>query len=176
MRNSIIVMIVAGILIVLAFMQPDGFNKEQTAKVGFQSPRFELQGLSGESFSLADLNGKPALINFWASWCGPCRKEAPELVRLYEQYKDQIAFYAINMTADDSIAGAKAFVEEFKLPFPILMDENGAVTAQYRVKSIPTTFFVDGRGTIQSITTGLVASDSLEKQILQAINAPRGAT
>lgn len=169
MRKQLIVLAIAVGLVILAIFQPKGGNKEPAPKVGFQAPEFSITGFDEKSHSLAQLNGKPVLINFWASWCGPCREEAPELVRLYNKYKGNIEFYAVNATKDDTLNGARSFVDEFNFPFPVLLDKEGKVSDLYRIKSYPTTFFVDGEGRITKINLGIVAPEALEQTIVQTI-------
>lgn len=143
---------IALLLVIVAlygnFNQKDETPAEpERPEAGFRAPSFELEGLNGEKYSLSDA-GKPVVINFWASWCGPCRIEMPILIELYEQYGDQIEIYAVNLTYNDQLDRAKKFVEDFQLPFPILLDADGAVSRQYRVTAIPATFFVDRHQTI----------------------------
>ncbi|WP_314001391.1 TlpA disulfide reductase family protein [uncultured Paenibacillus sp.] len=175
LRKQLLLLIAVGVLVVAAILQPNSINKEKTARIGFQAPEFELKALDGGSYSLASLNGKPVLINFWASWCNPCRLEAPELVRLYAKYKGQIEVYAVNLTSDDTVKGAAAFAEEFGFTFPVLLDEKGTASKSYKIKSIPTTYFVDGNGQILDVVTGLASPDTLEKLIIRAIEASREA-
>lgn len=172
MKKQWIVLIMAGLLTIFTILQPgQGPNQEQVAKKNFKAPNFELKGMNGKPYSITQLNGKPVLINFWASWCGPCRKEAPDLVRLYEKYKDQIEFLAVNATSDDSLKDAESFVKEFKLPFPVLLDEQGIVSALYKVQSYPITYFVDKNGTIFEINLGITSANALEQTIVRTIHA-----
>ncbi|UVI33442.1 TlpA family protein disulfide reductase [Paenibacillus spongiae] len=174
MRKQLLLLIVVTVLVILAIFQPEGGNKEQTARIGYQAPGFELKGLDGSLYSLSSLGGKPVLINFWASWCGPCRVEAPDLVRFYKKYKDEFEIYAVNLTADDSLEGAISFAEEFQFNFPVLLDENGAVSKLYKIKSIPTSYFVDSKGEIIHVTTGVVSPKTLENLIQRMIEASKG--
>ncbi|CAM4398433.1 TlpA family protein disulfide reductase [Paenibacillus alkaliterrae] len=173
MRKQLLLIIITAVIIVIAIMQPDGVNKEETARINFQAPSFELSGLNDATYSLASLKGKPVLINFWASWCGPCRKEAPELVRLYDKYKSEIEIYAVNLTSDDSLKGAIAFSKRYQFSFPVLLDEQGEVSKLYKVRSIPTTYFIDGSGKIMNVVTGAVSPETLEKLILEIIKSSR---
>ncbi len=91
------------------------------------------------------------------------------MVRLYDKYKNQIEFYAVNTTSDDNVADAAAFVRKFGLPFPVLLDRKGEVSKLYQVRSYPTTYFVDAKGTIRNINYGIVSPDSLEQTIIQTI-------
>jgi thiol-disulfide isomerase/thioredoxin len=95
------------------------------------------------------------LINFWASWCTACRAEAPELQQLYTQYKGQgLVILGVNVTQQDTVADAEAYVDEFKMTFPVPMDEQGEVTKAYRVPGLPTSFFIDPQGIIRNVIMG----------------------
>lgn len=143
---------------------------EELPRIGFKTPRFKLQGLNEEVYSLETLKGKPVVINFWASWCGPCRVEAPELVKLYEKYKNQLEIYAINLTSNDSIEGAKTFSDEYGFTFPVLLDLDGSVGNRYQIQAIPTTYFVNERGIIVDQVTGLAQPEQLEQKFLKLLN------
>jgi len=117
---------------------------------GQPAPDFTLKTLDGGTVTLSQLQGQPVLINFWASWCTPCRAEMPEIVRTYETHKaDGLVVLAINMTFQDSLPEAQAFAREFHMPFPVLLDDTGAVARDaYRVPVLPMSFFVDRKGLI----------------------------
>lgn len=171
MKKQWIVLAAIVVLIVVAVYQspsPNN-NKEELPKVGYRAPQTSLTGLDGKTYSFDDLNGKPVVINFWASWCGPCRIEAPDLVRLYEKYSEQIEIYAVNVTVGDSIDGAKAFAEEYGFDFPVLLDPEGTVSELYQIRPIPTTFFVNGKGIIVDQVIGVVDSRDLESKFKRLI-------
>ena len=182
MKKGLMILIVGAVLWTLALYvnsskeqmnsenTPSAPQLEELPRIGFKAPGFELQGLDEEVYSLKRLNGKPVVINFWASWCGPCRLEAPELVRLYDKYNDRVEIYAVNLTSSDSIEGAKGFAEEFGFSFPVLLDLDGSVGNTYQVKAIPTTYFVNHKGIIIDQVTGLVPPDQLEKKFQNLIN------
>ena len=115
---------------------------------GQPAPDFTLKTLDGSTVTLSKLQGQPVLINFWASWCTPCRAEMPEIVQAYEAHKaDGLIVLAINMTFQDSLPEAQAFAKEFHMPFPVLLDDTGAVARDaYRVPVLPMSFFVDRKG------------------------------
>ncbi|ETT40477.1 MULTISPECIES: TlpA family protein disulfide reductase [Paenibacillus] len=152
------------VLAIIAIIQSTSVRTEELPKTGYQAPNFSLQALDGQTYSLQSLNGKPVVINFWASWCGPCKIEAPELVRLYDKYKARIEIYAVNVTASDSIEGAKAFAQDFGFQFPVLIDEKGEVAQKYAIRPIPTTLFVNSEGIIIEQVIGLVDPQTMESK------------
>ncbi|MDF0728027.1 TlpA disulfide reductase family protein [Cytobacillus sp. S13-E01] len=139
--------------------------------IGALAPDFSLVGLDGKTYALSDLKGdKPVLVNFWASWCPPCKAEAPDLVQLYEEYGDQMEIYAVNLTTSDTVKGAQEFVDDYGFEFPVLLDEKGEVGKVYQALSIPTSYFVDRNGIIQNKMIGITSPDKLEKMFQELIN------
>jgi peroxiredoxin len=120
---------------------------------GFVAPDFALEALDGRTIALSELRGQVVLINFWATWCPPCRAEMPAIQQVYEQYRDQ-GFEVLVVNVQELDAQMSAFVEERGLTFPVLADRDGSVSNVYQVTSIPTTFFVDRSGVIQEIIVG----------------------
>lgn len=168
MKNTwffmIIVVLVVGYTIYQGQTEKN-LEVDQKPQAGFQSPYFELEQLHGaEKIQLADLQ-KPVMINFWASWCGPCRMEAPDFAEVYEKYQDEVEFYAINITNKDKLESVESFVEEFTFTFPILLDHDGAVSERYQIFSIPTTFFVNTDGIIEHRVNGIISRAELELQL-----------
>ncbi|MDO3679058.1 TlpA family protein disulfide reductase [Paenibacillus ehimensis] len=135
------------------------------AKVGAQAPAFSLTGLDGQTYTSEQFRGKPLIVNFWASWCGPCKEEAPALVRLYERYKDRVELVAVNITAKDRIESVQAFASAYGLPFPVLLDERAETAQAYRIVPIPTTYLIDRNGMIADKITGAADDAALEKKI-----------
>ena len=117
--------------------------------VGNPAPDFQLPNLDGKTVSLSDLRGKPVLLNFWASWCRPCRDEMPHIQQVYEEWSDKgLVVLAINL--GESSSKVKEFVQSYGLPFPVLLDTKGDIAQKYNVRGlIPTTFFIDKNGIIQ---------------------------
>ena len=132
--------------------------------VGQPAPDFTLEALNGGAVTLSHLQGQPVLINFWASWCEPCRAEMPELGRAYETHKaDGFVVLAVNMTFQDSLPDVQAFAKDFNLSFPVLLDETGSVAReQYRLRGLPMSFFVDRKGIIVRRHIGAMRSEQID--------------
>lgn len=169
-RNVMIlafVLILAGVAI---FQNEQASSQEQLPKIGFQAPHFELESLQGESYSLQEMRGKnPVVLNFWASWCGPCKIEAPELVKLYAQYGKEIEIYAVNLTEGDSVQAAAVFAEHYGFAFPVLLDKQGEVGDLYQIKAVPTTYFINNEGFIQDVIIGLASPTVLQSKFQQLL-------
>lgn len=131
---------------------------------GHPAPDFVIHLPDGSSTSLAAYRGRPVVINFWATWCPPCRLEMPELVRAYERYQDQgLVVLAINdAEAHDQVA---AFVQEFGLPLPVIIDPQGEVMRAYKTNALPSTFFIDRRGVVRVRWIGVLTPDVLEQHL-----------
>ena len=116
------------------------------------APQLPSDVLVGPRVSLADLRGKPAAINFWASWCGPCRQEAPELERLARSLHGRARLIGVNYT--DSLGGARHFIREFHLTYPNLRDPDGVVGDRYGLTGLPGTAIVDPHGQLAELLRG----------------------
>ncbi len=124
-------------------------------RAGFQAPDFSLETLDGEVITLTDLRGQPLLINFWTSWCPPCRAEMPALQKTFEDYRERgYLVLGVNSSHQDSILEATAFARENQLSFPLLWDYQGEVSNLYQVQALPTSFFVDPSGKISEVVIG----------------------
>ncbi|WP_019414441.1 redoxin domain-containing protein [Paenisporosarcina sp. TG20] len=129
----------------------EGLNK------GDMSPDFELKTLDGEKVQLSELKGKKVIINFWATWCAPCKAEMPHMQNYYENYAEEenVEILAVNLTnLDNGITGVKSFVQDYGLTFPIPMDVDGSVGQMYQTITIPTSYMVDTEGRIQNKILG----------------------
>jgi cytochrome c biogenesis protein CcmG/thiol:disulfide interchange protein DsbE len=164
LKDIFFVLFLAAIAITIYFnMSEPSLSADERPAVGYKAPGFSLEALnSNETYTLEGLN-KPVVINFWASWCGPCREEAPDLVSFYEEYKGEIEIYAVNMTSTDSLKEIQRFVDQYGFTFPILLDQEGDVGRAYQVIGIPTTFFVDENGHILHKIPGFATYHDLEE-------------
>ncbi|MFC4025702.1 peroxiredoxin family protein [Oceanobacillus longus] len=117
-------------------------------EIGDQAPDFELMTMTGEKVTLSDYKGKRIMLNFWATWCPPCREEMPDMQKFYKD-KDAVVL-AINLTdMERNKDQVTQFADELGLTFPILMDEEGEVSTLYRISPIPTTYMIDSKGVIR---------------------------
>ena len=131
---------------------------------GFLAPDFELETLDHTVYKLSDLRGNPVLINFWASWCPPCRSEMPAIQNVYDEYRDQgFEVLAVNSTHQDSLGDAITFAQIRRLTFPILLDRDGSVGNLYEIRSLPTSYFIDKNGIIQDVVIGGPMAEALLK-------------
>lgn len=135
--------------------------------VGKPAPDFSLSTIDGKKMSLSQFYGQPILINFWASWCIPCRDEMPELVRAYEAHKAEgFVILGVNLTYSDSISDAQAFMKEFNVSFPILLDTDGAVVQRlYQISGIPTSIFMKRDGSVARIQIGLMTDQQIDRYV-----------
>ena len=161
---SIIVLILGAAWIYLS-RSPEGSTTQgeiQAPQTGFTAPDFTLETFNNQTYTLSELRGSAVLVNFWASWCPPCRSEMPAMQRVYEDLQDQgFIVLAVNSTHQDNLGDAIAFSQVHKLRFPILLDRDGSVGAAYDMRSLPTSFFIDPQGTIQDVVVGGPMSEAL---------------
>ncbi len=142
--------------------RPSEFGKTPSPRQGFPAPEFTLNTLSEDSISLQDFRGKVVIVNFWASWCPPCKAEMPAFEALQQAYRSSdVIVLAINTTYQDDLAAAAKFVEDYHLSFPILLDNDGKLTNTYQVLAMPSTFFIDRKGVIRQVIIGGPISEAL---------------
>ena len=136
---------------------------------GFEAPDFTLQNLDGEQVSLSGLRGQAVLVNFWATWCPPCKAEMPAIQKVYDEYKAQgFTVLAVNMTFQDT-GDIPGFLAEYGLDFPVLLENSGQVAKTYLIRSLPTSFFIDREGVIQEVVVGGPMAEALLRARIEAI-------
>lgn len=178
-RNLIVialVLVLAGFAIYQNMAVADkevSLPSETAPKPNYLAPSFSLAGLDGQSYEVGGARNKVLLINFWASWCGPCEVEAPDLKRLADKYKDSLDVYAVNVTAQDRMDNVKSFVKFHQFDFPVLLDTDGAAADVYRIRGLPTTFLVNPEGVITD-AFNLLNPDELEKRIKELVKKLEG--
>lgn len=129
-----------------------------------KAPIFELTDLDGNTVSLRDFRGKRVMLNFWATWCGPCRVEIPHMVKLHDELHDQ-AFEIVAVNLGDNVAGVAAFARRFDMRFPVLLDRRLQVASDYYVRAIPTSIFLDEQGVIRAVHVGALTEPALRRYI-----------
>lgn len=139
-------------------------NSQAHPVVGQHAPNFAFQKADGSTVTLADFRGQPVLVNFWATWCGPCRQEMPDLVRLYETHTDE-GLVILEVNVAESPEAVSTFVQEFGMTMPVIMDSRGEVMDAYKTQSLPSSFFIDREGTIQVRWIGFLSSDLMETHL-----------
>jgi len=136
-------------------------------KSGNKAPDFTAELIDGSTVTLSDFKGKPVIINFWATWCGPCVKEMPAFERLKENYGDEIGILAVNCGEDaDTI---KDFADANGYTFPIALDEEYQVSMLYPTNSIPYTVVIDGNGKVTHVSSGAVDADTMYERYKEAL-------
>ena len=142
---------------------------------------FELKDQYGKTHKLSDYKGKVVFLNFWATWCPPCKMEMPDIQKLYEKYEKQgeksevvvISVAAPNTQDEKDIDGIKAFLEENGYTYPVLMDDGGYTFGAYRISSLPTTFMIDKEGNVFGYVQGGLTQEAMESIIEQTITGKR---
>jgi cytochrome c biogenesis protein CcmG/thiol:disulfide interchange protein DsbE len=149
---------------------------------GKPAPAFALSDLSGNKVSLANYRGKALLINFWATWCGPCRIETPWIVELRNRYAAQgFEVLGVDTEGDDlqkndkagwakATAAASKFVAEEKIPYPVLLDGDSISREYGGLDDLPTSYFVDRKGVVVAAQVGLTSESDIESKIEKALN------
>ena len=133
---------------------------------GFLAPDFTLTTPDGESYQLSALRGQVVLINFWASWCPPCRAEMPAFQNVYNDYKETgLVVLAVNTAWQDTPEAREAFVAEYGLTFPILLDNAQTASRLYRIQAMPTSFLVGRDGRIRLVLISAISEASLRAQV-----------
>ena len=157
MRKPAVAIALSAILAVLA---PTLANAENSEKQTIQSlstaepaPDFALQDLDGKLRKLSDFRGHVVAVNFWATWCPPCRKELPSMQRTYEAFQNK-GFMIVGVNVGESWDTVAPFLEDFSLKYPIVLDKDSSAMAEWGIMGLPTTFIVDKQGRITHRITG----------------------
>ncbi|MPZ48225.1 MAG: redoxin domain-containing protein [Dehalococcoidia bacterium] len=151
-------------------------TREPAAEQGRAAPDFLLRDIAGDEVRLSDLQGRPVLVNFWATWCTTCRIEMPALIAAYNKHGAE-GLVVLGVNLRESEARAAPFVKDFGMTFPVLMDRSGEVARTWRIggpnEGVPSSYFIDSEGVVQKVVFGLLSEKTLGES-LALILAPRG--
>ena len=136
-------------------------NANHSTKTGELAPDFVMIFPDGKRQKLSDWQGHPVVINFWATWCSPCKEEMPSFVKAYGE-RSQDGLVIIGMNAGESASQAAAFMQSHQMTFPVALDEQGELQQLYGVRGLPTTFFIDRQGRVAKSWAGLLAAPMLD--------------
>ena len=133
-------------------------SQAPAASIGRAAPDFVLRSLNGEPLRLSDLRGKPVIVNFWATWCGPCRVETPDLITTYETHQQQLVILGVNLRENEG--RVRGFADEFGIPYPVLFDSRGGVASSWNIggpmQGLPASYFIDSQGIVRKVVLGAV--------------------
>lgn len=143
--------------------KPLGAAKGGGPGIGKPAPAFALQDTDGIAVQLSDFRGKVVLVNFWATWCAPCRKEFPELAKAYDDHNGELVVLAVDL--QESPDEVRKFAEEYGAKFPIVIDANADVAGAYRLLGLPSSYFVDQQGILRDQFFGPLSRKTLDEKI-----------
>lgn len=143
-------------------MQMDQVDEDKLPglKVGVKAPDFELVNLNGEKVKLSDFHGEKVMLNFWATWCPPCKEEIPDMEKFYAAHGDEINILAVNLDPENDVEG---FLKKMNATFPVVIDEGRQAMSKYDVLTIPTTFFIDEEGIIRKKHLGAMTFEMMKE-------------
>lgn len=146
------------------------FTNLVPSKIGDKAPDFKLKDITGKEVKLSDYKGKVVIIDFWATWCAPCRKGIPDLIELQNEYKTDVVVLGITLDNKTNTAqDVSPFVTTMKINYPVIWADDNVIKDYGNIQSIPTSFVVDKKGTIVSKHIGLVPKSEYVKDIKKAL-------
>ncbi len=138
--------------------------EEDTEAAKKAAPDFTAYDADGNAYKLSDFRGKPVILNFWASWCGPCKMEMPDFDEAYQTYGEQVHFLMVNLTdgSQETVETASAFIAEQGYSFPVYFDTDQSGAIAYGVNAVPVTYFIDSEGNFVAWQQGVLTAQTLQ--------------
>lgn len=173
MTKIILIFILA--LSVNAFSGDNKLNKIATSDNiivkfdGEKAPDFSLKSVDGKTVKLSDFKGKIVIIDFWATWCPPCRRGIPDLVAIQNEFKDKVVIVGISLDREKTIKDVPGFVKDYGINYPIVYGDEKVVTSYGGIQSIPTSFIVDKKGNVADMHVGLVSKETYTNKIKELL-------
>ncbi len=171
---GLLAVVLAGILVIQGCMPSSqsitSDRQEATTglNVGERAPDFTLVDLEGNQVSLSDFRGKTVFVNFWATWCPPCRAEMPEIEAIYQEYKDKdVVVIGVDILEPEDVV--RQYMQQGDYSWTFVLDTSGEVAGNYRIVAIPTSFFIDREGIIQAVNIGAMTKRAMEAKLAEAM-------
>lgn len=138
---------------------------------GSAAPDFTLKTLAGDTATLSRFQGRPVFLNFWATWCKPCRAEMEEIASAYRAHTfDGLQVLAIDLTDQErKLKDVRTFVDERHMSFPVLLDEKGKVRKRYALRGVPTSVFIDANGIVRLVNPGPITSETMQRGLAEIL-------
>ena len=177
----LIILLAAAVILVGAYVLWGGAAKARVSQptVAVETvaeeaaPDFTFYDAEGNGHKLSDFRGKPVILNFWASWCGPCKAEMPDIEAAYQEYGEQIQFLIVNLTdgSSETVETASGYIAGQGYTFPVFYDTALEGTTAYGVYAIPVTYFLDAQGVVRATNEGMMSAEALEGNIAALLGA-----
>ena len=166
--GRVVLILLAVALLGLLAVQACTPSSASAVSVGKPAPDFTLVDLEGNQISLSDFRGETVFVNFWATWCPPCRAEMPEIEAIYQEYKDK-GVVVIGVDIQETKEEVLQYIQEGGYSWTFVLDTTGEVTTNYQITGIPSSFFIDREGIIRAMNIGAITKRAMEANLAKAM-------